>query len=148
LAPDFKGAWAGKSKSAFAGVGNKGASDQVLMGYTNSIKPIGKSHTQAGRSPKPHIGNVKAKDTGNPAAINPLRHHEFPHKLRPIPSALAKDSAQPTCKPWLIEMRNTAQAAPQAKSAGKGQGGAALNRFKPEGASSDMVRKDRLTMNA
>jgi hypothetical protein len=64
------------------------------------------------------------------------------------PASLAKDSAQPTCKPWLIETRKTAHAAPHAKSAGKGHGGAALNRFKPEGGASDMVRKDRLTMNA
>ena len=101
---------------------------------------MGKSHTHAGKSPKPSIGKVKAKDTGKPAAISPLRHHEFPHKLRPMPSALAKESAQPICKPWLSEIRNTAHAAPQAKSAGKGQGGAARIRFKPVEAVSDMVR--------
>ena len=108
--------------NALRGVGNSGASAQVLMGYTSSSSASGSSHTQAARSdcvPR----TVTASDTGKPPAIASLRHQLRPIGLMARPTMAAIGLATPGDISDCSNQRNMAQLRPQPSKAGAGQGG-------------------------
>src|SRR5882672_4957282 len=119
-APSRKGTVRDKSLSASVGVGNKGASRQVCIGYITASSANGSSQTQAGTSP---ISPDAASDSGKPQAMKMRRQRVSPRRLALMPTAAASNSATvDDIANQRVATMNTHHEAAQAMSAGAGQG--------------------------